>query len=193
MTTNEEPEQDRRGRDLPWLLFGCLALVLLLLADLGGWVATRDDNQPHANVTTGGRPLPPRSVTGAAGGAVVRTDITAAAPITVGRDLTVTARVLGKLAPGRVRPLVVSLHNTGTAALRVTGMQVSVGQPPDPGCKASWFAILGTAPAGTTVAARGSSDIGLHIVLRNEPVNQNACKALQVPFTISVDGARAGT
>jgi len=191
VTSIEEPEQDRRRRDLPWLLLGCLALVLLLLADLGGWMITRDEARTPGVVAGGTLPVPPRSVTGAGGGPILHMGDRDGAAVTAGHDLVVTSRVSGLLVPGRSRPLVVTVRNAGRAAVRLTGVHVTV-QPIDARCKAGWFSVTGGVPAGTTVAAGARTDLSLRLLLRDEPVNQNSCKAQRVPFNVSIDGVRAG-
>lgn len=192
--STQEPGQDRSNRRLPWLLSFAL-LLLLLMAALITWSMLRPDGGTHHASAAAAKP---RLVTDPASGPVSPAPIhlhatgTGNAPTTVGSSLSVSARVVGQLSPGRVRPLVVTVNNAGTTAVLLSQVHVTVGTPADKQCDPAWFAVTGNVPQGATVSARGSRDVHLHIELRDEPVNQNACQNQNVPLAVSVDGSTAG-
>lgn len=115
---------------------------------------------------------------------------------TAGRPFLIAGTV-GALAPGVIRPIDLSLTNTGTVALPVTGLAVrlpTATSKPDCSVTANYelkqytgrYPL--TVPAGATVTLSG---LGVPqadwpaLTMRNLPTNQDACKGASMSLTYS--------
>ena len=167
----EQPEQGRRRRSLFWLL---PFLACLLLVELGvglGWLLFGvSPSEAHAT---------DRETRGAG-------------VITNPRYLAVSTKVLGRLDPGRPRPLLITIGNTGTHAVRITSVNVTVGRPSAAACSASWYAVTGQVPSGLAVGVRSTASLTWQMTLRDLPHrNQDACKGATLSFTARVQAIEA--
>jgi hypothetical protein len=167
----EKPEQGRRRRFLFWLL---PFLACLLLVELGvgmGWLLFgASPSEAHA---TDGVAHVTRIVTNP-------------------RELTVSTAVAGRLEPGRPRPLVITIGNTGTHPVRVTSVNVVTGQPSASACRASWYAVTGQLPSRLVVGVRSTTQLTWQMLLRDLPHhNQDACKGASLSFTVRVQAVEA--
>jgi hypothetical protein len=101
--------------------------------------------------------------------------------------LTVSAVVTGQLSPGRPHALVVTIGNPGAHAVRVTAVNVAVGQPSVSGCLPGWFASTGGPGSHLVIRAGSTGQATLQLRLRNLPHrNQDACKSVHIPLKVNV-------
>src|SRR4051794_22581978 len=101
--------------------------------------------------------------------------------------LTVSAVVTGQLSPGRPHPLVVTIGNPGAHAVRVTAVNVAVGQPSAPGCLPGWFASTGGPSIHLVIRAGATAQATLQLRLRDlSHRNQDACKGVHIPLKVNV-------
>jgi hypothetical protein len=167
----EKPEHGRRRRSLLWLL---PFLACLLLVELGvgmGWLLFGvSPSEAHANDR------------------VIHVKGVVVSP----RDLTVSTAVKGRLEPGRTRPLLITIGNSGTHPVRITSVDVVPGQPSPATCSSSWYAVTGQLPSRLVVGVRSTAQLTWQMLLRDLPhLNQDACKGATLTFTVRVQAVEA--
>ncbi|WP_426566601.1 hypothetical protein ACPPVT_08705 [Angustibacter sp. McL0619] len=100
----------------------------------------------------------------------------------------------GQLLPGATRTLSVRVQNPNASAIRLLTLTVSVGNPAQPGCAASWVTVGDYRSARdplVQIAAGQSRQVKLPITLTNlVAVNQDACKGVVFPLAFNGSAAQ---
>ena len=117
---------------------------------------------------------------------------TAATGDTVAVTVKQTSTITGLFPGGTPVALAGNFDNPNTSAVTVGAVSATVTGTSKAGCDAAWYAIGGTGSPSTQVLASGNGVgawSGLTIALKNESVNQDACKGASVTITYAVAAA----
>jgi hypothetical protein len=118
---------------------------------------------------------------------------------TVIRGMTVEGNLAGQLAPGVSRPLALTLTNPNSKAVYITSLTVTAGeQSTNPGCDAPTNLQITQSnvsesnpakiPARGKLALPSGSVTAPQVLMKNLPVNQDACKGATFTFNYSDSG-----